>query len=114
MFDVVAGAALVDDDFVADCRDRLCAGLLADFIQDVFGVGFGIAQDGDFDELVQFERKADVLDLIVANAVFADLEDRVYGLRHTAKFCALRTCDHTCFLVFAICGLQSALSFFLY
>ena len=66
MFDVVAGAALVDDDFVADCRDRLCAGLLADFIQDVFGVGFGVAQDGDFDEFVQFERKADVLDLIVA------------------------------------------------
>ena len=56
MFDVVAGAALVDDDFVADCRDRLCAGLLADFIQDVFGVGFGVAQDGDFDELVQFGR----------------------------------------------------------
>lgn len=78
MFDVVASAALVDDDFVADCGDRLCAGLLADFVQDVFGVGFGVAQDGDFDELVQFERKADVLDLIVAHAVFADLEDRVY------------------------------------
>ena len=89
MLDVVAGGASVDHDLVADCRDRLCARKSADCIQYGFGIRFGVAKDGYFDEFVQIKRKGDVENLIVADAVFADLEDRVYVLRHTAKARAL-------------------------
>ncbi len=97
MFHVVAGAALVYHDFVADCRYGFCAGLLAYLVQNVFGVCLCVAKDGYFDKFVKFERKTNVFDLVVAHAVFADLEDWIYRLRHTAKFCALSTCYH-CYL----------------
>lgn len=80
MFHIVSCATLVDDDFVADCGYRFRTCLLAYFIEHVFGVGFGIAEHGNFDEFVKFKRKANVFDLVVTDTVFAYLKYRVYFL----------------------------------
>ncbi len=89
MFHVVASAAFVDDHFVADCGDGVCACKTANFVKHDFGGRFCIAEHGDFDEFVQFKSKTDVFHLVFADAVFADLEYGCYVLRHTAKMCAL-------------------------
>ena len=92
MFNVVAGATLVDDHFVADCGDGFRTGQTAYLVQYDFGGSFRIAKDGNLDKLVQFERKTNVFHLIVADAVFSYLKYRVYVLRQTAKARALCTC----------------------
>ncbi len=89
MFDIVARGTSVNHHFVADCGNRLCARKSANSVQDGFGVEFRIAKNGNFDKLVQVEGGGDIQNLVVANAVFADLEDWIYLLRHAAKARAL-------------------------
>lgn len=54
-----------------------------------FCVRFCVAKHGYFDKFVQIESGGDVDNLIVTDAVFADLEYGGYVLRHTAKMRAL-------------------------
>ncbi len=89
MLDIVARGTSINHHFVADCGDRFCARKSANSVQHGFGVEFRIAKNGNFDKFVQVEGGGNIKDLIIANAVFADLEDWIYLLRHTAKARAL-------------------------
>ena len=89
MFDILTRGTSVNHHFVADCRYGFCARKSANGVQDGFCVRFRVAKNGYFDKLVQIEGSGDIQNLVVAYAVFADLEDWIYLLRHTAKARAL-------------------------
>lgn len=89
MFHVVARRASIYNNFVADCRDGFCTCECANSVQNGFCVRFCVAKHGYFDKFVQIESGGDVDNLIITDAVFADLEYGGYVLRHTAKMRAL-------------------------
>lgn len=89
MFDIVARGASINHHFVADCGDRFSTRKSANGVQNGFCIEFRIAKNGDFDKFVQIESGGDIQNLIIADAVFADLEDGIYLLRHAAKARAL-------------------------
>lgn len=89
MLYVVTRRTSVNDHFVADSSYGFRTCQSANCVQNGFCVCFRIAENGYFDKLMQIERKGYVENLIVSDSVFADLEDWIYLLCHTAKARAL-------------------------
>ena len=94
MLHTVFFTALVDDNLVADCRHRLCTRALAHFVKDELCRCLCAFEHGDFDEFMGVQSVKYVIHLIVAYAVFADLEYWIDILSKTSEFCPLRTCKH--------------------